>query len=340
MDYRMLGGSGFQVPALALGTGTFGGGNDFFRKWGATDAREATRLVDLALEAGCTLFDTADAYSDGLAETILGQAVKGRRDQVLIATKTGMRMGAGPNRMGTSGERIRSACEASLRRLGTDCIDLYQLHGFDAMTAMEEMLRALDGLVRAGKIRYFGVSNYSGWHLMKLLATADRLGLPRPVAHQAYYSLADREYEWELMPLALDQRVATLVWSPLAMAKLTGKLRRGQPAPAGTRAGTDASMVTDPERLFAITDVLAALAAETGESIPRLALAWLLTRPSISSLVIGARNADQLKANLGATEIRLSAEQLGRLDAVSAVRPIYPYWHQRETFAERNPPVA
>jgi aryl-alcohol dehydrogenase-like predicted oxidoreductase len=339
MENRILGTSGLEVPVLALGTGTFGGGSDFFRKWGSTGANEATRLVDLALEAGCTLFDTADAYSGGLAETILGQALRGRREQALIATKTGMRMGPGPNRMGTSRERILRSCEASLKRLGTDHIDLYQLHAFDAMTAVEEMLDALDTLVRAGKIRYFGVSNYSGWHLMKMLAAADRLGLPRPVSHQAYYSLADREYEWELMPLALDQKLGTLVWSPLAMAKLSGKLSRRRPAPEGTRASTDASLTTDLERLYAIVDVLEELSSETGHSVPQLALAWLLTRPTISSLVIGARDEVQLKANLAAAGIRLDAEARRRLEAVSAVRPVYPYWHQRETFAERNPPI-
>jgi aryl-alcohol dehydrogenase-like predicted oxidoreductase len=340
MENRILGTSGLQVPVLTLGTGTFGGGGDFFRKWGATDVPEATQLVDLALEAGCTLFDTADAYSDGLSETILGQALKGRRDQALIATKTGMRMGPGPNRMGTSRERILRSCEASLKRLGTDTIDLYQLHAFDAQTPVEEMLRALDTLQRDGKIRYFGVSNYSGWHLMKMLAAADRLGLPRPAAHQAYYSLVDREFEWELMPLGLDQNVGTLVWSPLAMAKLSGKISRRTPAPEGTRASTDASLTTDTERLYAIVDVLEQLAAETGHSVAQLALAWLLTRPGITSLVIGARNAGQLRANLAAATIRLEREQIARLDAASAVRPVYPYWHQRETFSERNPPVA
>lgn len=338
MEYRRLGGSGLKIPALVLGTATFGGGTEFFRKWGDTDANEATSLVSVALEHGCNMFDTADAYSLGQSEEILGAAVRGRRDKVLIATKTGMAMGEGPNDIGTSREKIIRSCEASLKRLGTDVIDLYQLHAFDAQTPVEEMLHALDVLVRSGKVRYVGVSNYSGWHLMKMLALADRHGLPRPVVHQAYYSLVGRDFEWELMPLGIDQDVGTLVWSPLAGAKLSGKIGRNRPAPAGSRLATDATWDVPEDRLFKVTDVLETVSAETGRSVPQVALAWLLSRPTVSGIVIGARNAAQLADNLGASDFQLDAAQVARLDAASAVTPAYPYWHQRRTFTKRNPP--
>ncbi len=340
MQYRTLGGSGLKVPVLALGTATFGGGSDFLRKWGASDVREAQALVAICLEAGCNMFDTADGYSAGLSEEILGEAIKGRREQVLIATKTGMPMGTGPNDKGTSREKIIRSCEASLKRLGTDYVDLYQLHAFDALTPIEEMLHTLDSLMRAGKIRYYGVSNYSGWHLMKMLALADRHGLPRPVTHQVYYSLVAREFEWELMPLGLDQNVGTLVWSPLSGAKLSGKVGRHKQAPADSRVATDASWDVPQDRLFAVTDVLEEISEESGHSVARLALAWLLTRPTVSSVVIGARNADQLRDNLAAPDVVLTSEHVARLNAASAVTPIYPYWHQRRTFLDRNPPPA
>jgi aryl-alcohol dehydrogenase-like predicted oxidoreductase len=338
LEYRKLGGSGLKIPALTFGTATFGGGSEFFKKWGSTDVKEATSLIDAALEMGCTMFDTADAYSAGLSEQILGKAVEGRRDKVLLATKTGMAMGEGPNNMGTSRDKIIRSCEASLKRLGTDHIDLYQLHSFDALTPIEEMLHALDDLTRAGKIRYFGVSNYSGWHLMKMLSLAEKHSLPKPVTHQVYYTLTDRDFEWELMPLGLDQNVGTLVWSPLAGAKLSGKVGRNKPPFAGSRSATDASWDVPEERLFAVTDALESVSEEIGHSIPRVALAWLLSRPTISSIVIGARNVAQLQDNLAATEIKLTLEQIARLDQVSAVRPAYPYWHQRRTFLARNPP--
>jgi aryl-alcohol dehydrogenase-like predicted oxidoreductase len=338
LEYRKLGGSGFKIPALTLGTATFGGGSEFFRKWGDTGVKEATSLIDAAMEMGCNVFDTADAYSDGLSEQILGKAVEGRRGKVLLATKTGMAMGDGPNEMGTSRDKIIRSCEASLERLGTDYIDLYQLHSFDALTPIEEMLHALDDLTRAGKIRYFGVSNYSGWHLMKMLSLAEKHSLPRPVTHQVYYTLTDRDFEWELMPLGLDQNIGTLVWSPLAGAKLSGKVGRSKTAPAGSRSATDASWDVPEDRLFAVTDVLESVSEEIGHSIPRVALAWLLSRPTISSIVIGARNVAQLQDNLSATDVGLTPEQIARLDKASAVRPVYPYWHQRATFLERNPP--
>lgn len=338
MQYRSLGSSGLQIPALILGTATFGGGSEFLAKWGATDVREATALVDVALDAGCNMFDTADGYSAGLSEEILGKAIEGRRDKVLIATKTGMPMGPGPNERGTSREKIIRSCEASLRRLRTDYVDLYQLHAFDALTPIDEMLHALDALTRSGKIRYFGVSNYSGWHLMKMLAMADRHGFPRPVTHQAYYSLLARDFEWELMPLGLDQNVGTLVWSPLSGAKLTGKIGRNKTAPVGSRVATDASWEVPEERLYTVTDALDGISVETGHSVARLALAWLLRRPTISGVIIGARNADQLRDNLQATDVSLTAEHLTALDEASAMTAAYPYWHQRRTSSDRNPP--
>ena len=340
MEYRLLGGSGFKVPVLGLGTATFGGGNDFFRAWGSTQAAEATRLVDIALEAGASLFDSADVYSNGLAEEILGKAIAGRRAHVLISTKASFAMGDGPNERGSSRQHLIAACEASLRRLGTETIDLWQLHGFDAMTPVEETLRTLDDLVRAGKVRYVGCSNFSGWHLMKSLAVSDRYGWSRYVAHQAYYSLISREFEWELMPLALDQKVGTVVWSPLAGGRLSGKVARNRPVPAGSRfaalGGHGPEFPLD--HLYRIVDVLEALAGELGRSVSQVALNWVLGRPSVSTVIIGARNEAQLRDNLGAAGFKLSAEQVARLDAASAVPPIYPYWHQWSVFGDRNPP--
>jgi aryl-alcohol dehydrogenase-like predicted oxidoreductase len=337
MDYRQLGGSGFKVPVLSLGTATFGGTTPFFRKWGTTQVEEATRLVDVALDAGMTLFDTADSYSNGLAEEILGQAIGDRRDQVLIATKANFRSEPGPNGLGSSRHHLIRACEASLRRLKTEYVDLYQLHAFDALTPIEEVLRALEDLVRSGKVRYIGCSNFSGWHLMKSLAISERYGLPRHVAHQAYYSLVGREYEWELMPLAIDQKVGTIVWSPLAGGHLTGKIRRNQAAPEGSRVDSNVGEPPiDYELLYRVVDALDEIAAETGKSVPQIALNWLLQRPTVATIVIGARNEQQLRDNLGAAGWSLTADQVARLDAASATRPVYPYWHQRG-FRERNP---
>ena len=343
MEYRLLGASGLKVPALTLGTGTFGGGNEFFKAWGGSDVAEATRLVDICLEAGLTMFDSADVYSGGLAEEILGQAIKGRRDKLLISTKGSFPRGTGSNDLGSSRHHLTRAVEASLRRLGTDYIDLYQLHGFDALTPVEETLGTLDGMVRAGKIRYIGCSNFSGWHLMKSLAASQRLGLARHVAHQAYYSLVGRDYEWELMPLALDQNLGTVVWSPLGWGRLTGKLRRGVPMPKVTRLQSKLAADKGPqvpeEYLYQVVDCLDALAKESGKTIPQVALNWLLQRPSVATLIIGARNEEQLRQNIGATGWKLAPEQIGRLDAASAVPLTYPYWHQRGTFIDRNPPA-
>jgi len=340
MEYRQLGGSGFKVPVLSFGTGTFGGGTDFFKAWGASDVAEATRLVDICLEAGLTLFDSADVYSNGAAEEILGQAIKGRRDQVLISTKGTFRMGTGPNDVGSSRFHLIKSVEGSLRRLGTDYIDLYQLHGFDAVTPVEEVLGTLDDLIRAGKIRYIGCSNFSGWHLMKSLAVSERYGLARYVAHQAYYSLIGRDYEWELMPLGVDQKVGAVVWSPLGWGRLTGKIRRGQPLPETSRLQSAKVVELGPpvadEHLYKVVDALDDVAKETGKTIPQVALNWLLQRPTVSTLVVGARNEEQLRQNLGAVGWNLTAEQVAKLDAASAVTPAYPYWHQRG-FGERNP---
>lgn len=338
MEFRQLGASGFRVPVLSLGTGTFGGGNDFFRAWGNSDVEEATRLVDICLEAGLNMFDSADIYSGGLAETILGKAITGRRDEVILSTKATFRSGPGANDVGSSRFHLIKACEAALKRLDTDYIDLFQLHGFDAVTPVEETLSALDDLVRAGKIRYIGCSNFSGWHLMKSLAVSEKYGLSRYVAHQAYYSLIGREYEWELMPLGLDQGVGAVVWSPLGWGRLTGKIRRNQPIPEVSRLHVTAQNgppVAD-EYLYKVVDALDAISAETGKTVPQIALNWLLQRPTVSNIIIGARNEEQLRQNLGAVGWNLTTEQVAQLDTASAVTRIYPYWHQAG-FKERNP---
>ncbi|MCE9591029.1 MAG: aldo/keto reductase [Planctomycetes bacterium] len=341
METRQLGGSGLMVPALCFGTGTFGGGNEFFKAWGSSGVEEATRIVDVCLEAGLNMFDSADIYSSGLAEEILGKAIKGRRDKLLISTKGTFRSGKGPNDVGSSRQHLNDAIEASLRRLGTDYIDLYQLHGFDALTPVEEALATLDGFVRAGKIRYIGCSNFSGWHLMKSLAASERYGLVRHVAHQAYYSLIGREYEWELMPLGIDQKVGAVVWSPLGWGRLTGKIRRGQPVPEGSRLQSKVVIGMGPpvdnEYLYTVVDALDGIAKETGKTVPQVALNWLLRRPTVSTLVIGARNEEQLRQNLGAVGWALTPAQVAKLDAASVRTLAYPYWHQRG-FAERNPP--
>ncbi len=339
MEYRQLGGSGLRVPAISLGTGTFGGGTAFFKAWGTTQDKDASRMVDIALEAGVNLLDTADVYSNGLSEEIVGRVIQGRRQKLLLSTKSTFRLGDGPNDVGSSRYHLVQSVEASLKRLGTDVIDIYHLHGFDAMTPIDEVLSTFDALVRAGKIRYIAASNFSGWHLMKSLAAADRYGWPRYVAHQAYYSLVGREYEWELMPLAVDQKVGTLVWSPLGWGRLTGKIRRGQPLPAESRLHEtrDAGPPVPDEVVYRVVDVLDEIARETGKTVPQLAINWLLSRPTVSSVIIGARNEAQLKDNLGAVGWKLTAAQIARLDAASAVPLPYPYWHQRGTFIDRNP---
>jgi aryl-alcohol dehydrogenase-like predicted oxidoreductase len=342
MEYRNLGASGLKVPTLSFGAGTFGGQGPLFSAWGNSSVAEARRLIDICLEAGVTLFDTADVYSNGASEEILGAAIKGRRDKVLISTKTSLPMGDGPDDAGSSRHRLLRAVDASLRRLGTDTIDLLQLHAFDAGTPIEEVLYTLDQLVRAGKLRYVGVSNFSGWQLMKSLAIAERHGWPRHVAHQVYYSLVGRDYEGELMPLGLDQGVGALVWSPLGWGRLTGKIRRGQPLPDGSRLHETAQWgpPVDDERLYRVVDALDAVAAETGRSIPQIAIAWLLSRPTVSSVIMGARNEAQLRDNLGAVGWSLSADQIATLNKASDVMPAYPYYPYRTQagFARLNPP--
>ena len=338
MEYRQLGHSGLKVSALSFGAGTFGGGTEFFRAWGSSTGDEATRLVDLCLDAGVNLFDVADVYSDGLAEQVLGKAIAGKRNRLLISTKATFRLGDGPNDVGSSRYHLIESVNASLKRLGTDHIDIYHMHGFDATTPVDETLETLDTLVRTGKVRYIACSNFSGWHLMKSLSVSERYGWARYVAHQAYYSLVNREFEWELMPLGLDQTVATLVWSPLGWGRLTGKIRRNQPLPEVSRLHKTAENgpPVDDEFLYKIVDTIDEVAKETSKSVPQIALNWLLQRPTVASIIMGARNEEQLKQNLASTGWNLSPEQVAKLDSVSAVTPIYPYWHQRQ-FTERNP---
>jgi aryl-alcohol dehydrogenase-like predicted oxidoreductase len=343
MEYRSLGASGLKVPALSFGAGTFGGQGPLFSAWGSSSAAEARRLVDICLEAGANMFDTADVYSSGASEEMLGAAIKDRRDKVLISTKTSLPMGSGIYDAGSSRHRLLRAIDASLARLGTDYIDLLQLHAFDAFTPIDEVLYTLDQLVRDGKLRYVGVSNYSGWHLMKSLGIAERHGWPRYVAHQVYYSLVGRDYEWELMPLGLDQGVGALVWSPLGWGRLTGKIRRGQPLPQGSRLHETAQWgpPVEDEYLYRVVDALDAVAAETGKTIPQIAIAWLLSRPTVASVILGARNESQLRDNLGAVGWTLTGEQIKRLDEASAVMPAYPYYPYRtqDGFKRINPPA-
>ena len=340
MDYKHLGGSGLKVPVLSFGTATFGGVGDFFKAWGSTDVAEAKRLIDVCLENGVNFFDTANVYSRGRSEEVLGAALAGRRNDVLIGTKGTFAMSDRLNDIGASRYSITRACEASLRRLGTDYIDIYYMHGFDATTPTEETLSALDDLTRSGKIRYIGCSNFSGWHLMKSLSISERYGWSRYVVNQAYYSLVSREFEWELMPLALDQKVGTVVWSALAGGALSGKMRRGQPVPSGSRLATaDFLAGARSGKLYGTLDVIDEIAAETGKTVSQVALRWILQRPSVVSIVVGARNEAQLKENLGAVGWSLDAGQMARLDEASEVQPIYPYWHQREFAAVNPPPV-
>ncbi|MVU83682.1 aldo/keto reductase [Nocardia sp. ET3-3] len=343
MEYRRLGNSDLVVPALSFGAGTFGGRGELFSAWGDTDAQQARRLVDISLDAGVTMFDTADVYSDGASEEVLGEAIRGRRDRLLISTKASLPTGPGPEDAGSGRARLISVVEGSLRRLGTDRIDLFQLHAFDAGTPVEEVLSALDELVRAGKIRYVGASNFAGWQLMKSLAAADRSGFPRYVAHQVYYSLVGRDYEWELMPLGLDQGVGAVVWSPLGWGRLTGKIRRGQPLPAGSRLHktAEAGPPVEDELLYDVVDVLDEIAAETGRTVPQIALNWLLRRPTVATVIVGARDEGQLVQNLGAVGWSLDDGQMARLDKASAVTPPYPYYpyYRLPDFTRLNPPV-
>ena len=343
MEQRWLGRSGFKVPALGFGAGTFGGEGPLFSAWGATDVAGARSIIDICLDAGVNLFDTADVYSNGASESILGAALKGRRGQAIISTKLSLRSGSGPNDVGSSRHHLIDATDAALKRLAVDHIDILQLHAFDAMTPVEQVLSTLDDLVRAGKVRYIGVSNFSAWQLMKSLAAADRYGLARYVANQTYYSLIGRDYEWELMPLGLDQGIGAMVWSPLGWSRLTGKVRRGQPLPQGSRLHQTAvfAPAVDDERLYRVVEALAEMAAETGKTVPQIAINWLLQRPTVASVLIGARDEAQLEQNLGAIGWRLDAAQIARLDTASAVTPPYPYYpYWNGQFAELAPVAA
>ena len=341
MEYRQLGASGLQVPVLSFGTGTFGGSGDFFKAWGSTQVEEASRLVNICLDAGVNLFDTADVYSQGLSEEILGKAIAGKRDKLLLSTKATFTFGTGANSFGSSRYRLLRQIEGSLKRLNTDYIDIYHMHGFDGNTPIEETLRTLDDLIQSGKVRYIAASNFSGWHLMKSLALSEKFGWNRYVAHQVYYSLANREYEWELMPLAIDQKVGAIVWSPLAAGLLGGKYRRNQPKPKDTRVAQGGSPIpaaaVNDEVLFNVVDALDEVVAETGKTIAQVAINWVLQRPTVSSIIIGARNEEQLKQNLDAVGWNLTTEQVKKLDMASEVTSIYPYWHQRQNL-ELNPP--
>ncbi|GAB7193497.1 aldo/keto reductase [Kineococcus sp. NUM-3379] len=340
MEYRQLGSSGLRVSTVTLGTMGFGGGG-VFAKVGTAGVEEAREQVDLCLEAGVNLIDTADMYSTGLSEEIVGQVVRGRRDEVLLATKVRFPMGGGPNDAGLSRHHVVSGCEASLRRLGVDHVDLYQLHEWDGQTPLEETFEALDLLVRSGKVRYVGVSNYSAWHLMKALGVAGGRGLPRPVSQQIYYSLQGREAEYELVPATLDQGLGVLVWSPLAGGLLSGKYRRGQQPPEGSRHLQDwgEPPVYDEEKLYDTVEVLVQVAGDRGVPVAQVALAWTLSRPGITSVVVGARTTDQLRQNLAAADLRLEADELGRLEEVSRPPLLYPYWHQANTAADRLGPA-
>ena len=328
MEYRQLGKSGLRVPALSLGTGTFGGTTDFFKRWGQTDIKEATRLVDVCMERGVNFFDTADMYSLGAAEEILGAALKGKREQALISTKATFAMGDGPNEKGSSRHYLIKACEASLKRLGTDYIDVYFMHGFDATTPVEETLSALDNLVNSGKVRYIGCSNFSGWQMMKSLATSEKKGWAQYIIYQGYYSLVGREYEWELMPLAQDQGTGSMVWSPLGWGRLTGKYRPGQPLPEGRikAGGLEGGPQISDEYFNTVLNALEEVANEVDKTVPQTAINWLLQRPTVSNIVIGARNEKQLLDNLGAVDWNLTLTQMEKLNKASQLMPVYPYW--------------
>jgi aryl-alcohol dehydrogenase-like predicted oxidoreductase len=336
MEYRQLGASGLRVSALSLGTMTFGGAGKF-ASVGQTDVKTAKRQIDMVLDAGINLIDTADVYSNGLAEEILGEALAGRRDRLLIATKARFPMGDGPNDAGLSRHHLIESCEASLRRLRIDHLDLFQVHSWDGQTPLEETARALDELVRSGKVRYVGASNHAGWHLLKVLGVQRALGLHQYVAEQIYYSLQERSVEYELIPAAIDQGLGVLVWSPLAGGLLSGKYRRGQPGPQGARQLSDwgEPPVYDQDKLYDTVDVLVEIAQAHDVSASQVALAWLLGRPAVSSVIIGARTEEQLADNLAAAQLTLSAEERRRLDDVSAPPLIYPYWHQRKTISDR-----
>lgn len=337
MEFRRLGNSGLNVPVLSYGTATFGGGGEFFKAWGSTDVAEARRLVNLCMDAGLNFFDTANVYSQGVAEEILGQAIEGKRHQMLISTKATFPMGEGMNDYGSSRQHLIRACEDSLKRMKIDHIDLYHMHGMDSLTPVEETLEALETLVQSGKVRYIACSNFSAWHLMKSLSTSERLGLSRYVAHQIYYSLVGREAEWELLPLGWDQGVSSMVWSPLAGGALSGKISRKKSPPKDSRLGQISFVKYDEETLFNVVDVLEAIAEERGKSVSQVALNWLLRKPTVANIVVGARNEEQLKQNLGAIGWSLTPQEVARLDKAGEPPVPYPYWHQQGFAMMRKP---
>lgn len=333
MEYRFLGKSGLKVPVLSFGTATFGGEGDFFKAWGNTQVEDAKKLINICMDAGVNFFDTADMYSNGKSEEILGKAIEGiSRDQLILSTKSTFTFGEGPNNQGSSRLHILKQIEGSLKRLGTDYIDIYHMHGFDGNTPVEETLKVLDELVTSGKVRYLACSNFSGWHLMKSLGISEKYGWSKYVAHQVYYSLANRDYEWELMPLGLDQNVGSIIWSPLASGRLSGKYGRHKPIPQDGRIAQGGSPVPEAvvqEEIFYNTiDALEEVAGEVGKTVAQVALNWLLQRPTVSSIIIGARNEEQLKQNLESVGWNLTREQVKKLDKASEVPPTYPYWHQ------------
>jgi aryl-alcohol dehydrogenase-like predicted oxidoreductase len=338
MDYRTIANSDLKVSVLSLGTATFGGGSEFYKAWGDTDVKQANRLVDIALDAGINFFDTADVYSRGLSEEILGETIRGRRNDLVIASKGGFRMSDAHDDIGATRAHLVKACDASLKRLGVETIDLWHLHGFDMLTPLEETLRALDHLVKAGKIRYVGCSNYSGWQLMKALALAGEEHWPRYVVHQVYYSLVARDFEWELMPLAVDQRLSTVVWSPLSAGLLSGKVGRNRPAPEGSRVASLGSRTSmDDEQFYRLTDLMELIAERYERPVSHIALNWLIQRPTVASVVLGARNETQLIENISASDFTLTSEEIRALDDASHQHAPYPYWHQRTVYHERNP---
>lgn len=334
MEYRQLGSSGLFVPVLSFGTATFGGGKGQFRAWGNTQADEAKRMVKMCMDSGINFFDTADIYSEGLSEEILGKALEGIRHEVIISTKGTFTFGEGVNNQGSSRFHLLKQVEGSLKRLGTDYIDVYHMHGFDGNTPVEETLHTLDTLVKSGKVRYIACSNFSGWHLMKSLSVSERYGWSRYVAHQVYYSLINREYEWELMPLGVDQKIGSIIWSPLSAGRLGGKYGRNKPYPPESRIAQGGSPVPDnvvnTDTLYRVLDVMEEIKPETGKTVAQIAINWLLQRPTVCNVIIGARNEEQLRENLGAVGWNLTSGQIQRLDEASKTPAIYPYWHQRQ----------
>lgn len=339
MEYRLLGSSGLEVSALSMGTMTLGG-EGRFGAMGNVQVEEARRFVEICIDAGVNLFDTADIYSFGKSEEVLGQALGARRKEIVLATKGFNRLSPGTNKVGLSHRQITEACDASLHRLGTDYIDLYQAHNFDALTPLEETLRAFDDLIRSGKVRYIGCSNHSGWHIMKALATSERLGVARYISQQINYSLIARDAEHELVPVGLDQKVGIMVWSPMQGGLLSGKFRRGAAAPPESRLNTlDAPGTIDRERLYAIVDSLAKIAEERSVSVAQVALNWAARKPGVDTVIIGARNEQQLRDNLAAATWNLSDAEVESLDEISAIPLPYPNWHQQKFGGERNPPA-